>query len=740
MKTNSFKITGRTRIAACLLACLLLIGLFTNLPASFVQAAGNTYYMATSGNGGSSNNPGTIGAPFSSIADFMAVAKPGDTLYIRGGTYYATENHINKSGSVSGGYITIANYPGEAPVFDGLRDQSSSGTNCIYSDDGSWDGGSGYLQYVIIDGLIIKNYKRSGINMGSNYKNNNQIIDHIIVRNNVVDYCGQNGITVSFGDYCTVENNMVSRTGFDINYGSWSSNINLYNMTGTHNVVHNNVSFHAVDVSDFHTDGNGLILDMYQGPSGAGATVTNNLIFENGGAGIAWTRNDNAYIYNNTLYENGLEPSYNYKGYGLVLWRETSQGNFNNINLANNIIYQSSGKGIYKSAGISSGTITNNNISGESGCSNPLFTNPSSWDFTLQSSSPSLNTGSSSYASADSLGLDKNVIKSQTSNQPISWWHLVPDFDYIISKGGFKNCFHSVSRPQGSGYDLGAFEKEESGGTNPGNGTITNPGFEDNMTGWSTTNAAVSYTETAGPRSGSRNFANWSNAAYEAYTYQTVTGLTNGTYTLNVWGQGDSGTTIVVAKNYGGNELSVALNNGTASYSKYSIANIAVTNNQLEIGIYTNTNASTGKWMRLDDFELVNNSASSNKVANPGFENGTNNWYLDSIFSVSTADKYSGSSSLKMVGTGNWKNAYQPITVSPNTDYTLSFYMKGSASTQAVIFNSDWSTRINSKVFTPTSSWAKYTLTFNSGNRSTIALDLQDASSGTTYIDDIAIQ
>jgi hypothetical protein len=50
-------------------------------------AAGNTYYVAPNGNDGAA---GTQAAPWASIARAQAVAKAGDTVYFRGGTYAYT--------------------------------------------------------------------------------------------------------------------------------------------------------------------------------------------------------------------------------------------------------------------------------------------------------------------------------------------------------------------------------------------------------------------------------------------------------------------------------------------------------------------------------------------------------------------------------------------------------------------------------------------------------------------------
>jgi len=80
------------------------------------------YYVAPSGGDA---NPGTSNYPFATIMRAQAAAAPGDTVYLRGGTYFldnthltatnnpwAIVNYFNKS-SIS--YVAV---PGERPVFD----------------------------------------------------------------------------------------------------------------------------------------------------------------------------------------------------------------------------------------------------------------------------------------------------------------------------------------------------------------------------------------------------------------------------------------------------------------------------------------------------------------------------------------------------------------------------------------------------------------------------------------------
>ncbi len=129
---------------------------------------------------------------------------------------------------------------------------------------------------------------------------------------------------------------------------------------------------------------------------------------------------------------------------------------------------------------------------------------------------------------------------------------------------------------------------------------------------------------------------------------------------------------------------------------------------------------------------------SNNLINNPGWENGSNGWSIESPFVVTTEDKRSGTRSLKLPGSGSWRNTYQTINVEKNTTYIFEAFMKGSAKVNFVVFTPSWS-NIKNSIFTPNSSWTKYSFEFNSGNNTSVIIDFQDAGNGTSYIDDVSV-
>jgi hypothetical protein len=72
------------------------------------------YYVATNG---SDNNPGTLSAPWRSLAKAAATLNAGDIAYFRAGVYAGTVT-LNRSGN-AGAPITYQSYPGETAIIDG---------------------------------------------------------------------------------------------------------------------------------------------------------------------------------------------------------------------------------------------------------------------------------------------------------------------------------------------------------------------------------------------------------------------------------------------------------------------------------------------------------------------------------------------------------------------------------------------------------------------------------------------
>lgn len=102
---------------------------------------------------------------------------------------------------------------------------------------------------------------------------------------------------------------------------------------------------------------------------------------------------------------------------------------------------------------------------------------------------------------------------------------------------------------------------------------------------------------------GSKAGTHWKNVAYEVYTYQNLTGLNNGLYTISAWvlSSGGQTTAMLNAKEYGGTNLGYNIT-ATSTWKQIVISNINVTNNKLTFGFYSISTA--GKWMNFDDVQV----------------------------------------------------------------------------------------------------------------------------------------
>jgi Right handed beta helix region len=74
---------------------------------------GNARYVAVHGNDG---NPGSLDRPWRTLAFALSQLRPGDTLFLRGGTYL--ERPTVAASGTAGAPITIQSHPGESAVID----------------------------------------------------------------------------------------------------------------------------------------------------------------------------------------------------------------------------------------------------------------------------------------------------------------------------------------------------------------------------------------------------------------------------------------------------------------------------------------------------------------------------------------------------------------------------------------------------------------------------------------------
>jgi hypothetical protein len=219
--------------------------------------SGTIYYVAP---GGLDTNPGTETLPWKTVQHSANVAEPGDTVYLRAGTYNELVT-VNVSGNATAGPITFANYPGETSIIDGTGLTIPGGQNGLITIENQ--------NYIIIQGLQIQNYTTTSKNKvpigiyitgADSYI---QILDNHI-ENIVTSASGCNANALGLAVYGTSANSINNLTIDhneldDLTTGcseSMTINGNVQYWTVSNNLVHdnNNIGIDAIGYENIGGD------------------------------------------------------------------------------------------------------------------------------------------------------------------------------------------------------------------------------------------------------------------------------------------------------------------------------------------------------------------------------------------------------------------------------------------------------------------------------------------------------
>jgi hypothetical protein len=314
------------------------------------------FYVATSG---SDANPGTHAAPFLTIAHADSLASPGYTIHVAPGIYsvsapsaHSVGIRTTHSGTASARIKFVSTEKGAAKIV-------VSGTGITWNSKGS---------YVDIDGFDISGSGRHGIlASGTNLTISNNFIHDLTISGGcnggggaAIDTDGPIGNVL-------INANIIRNIGYAM-IGACNTVQGIYIANANNTVTNNIVSgVAAAGIQQWH---------------GATASkIVNNTVFGckvgiligQGDAGALPGGSQNNYVANNIVYDN--------KTYGIVEGGAVGRNN----RYVNNLVY-SSGTNL-RVAGDVSGTIL----------ADPQFINyqaNGSGDYSLQSTSPAMGTGS----------------------------------------------------------------------------------------------------------------------------------------------------------------------------------------------------------------------------------------------------------------------------------------------------------------------------------------------------------
>lgn len=307
---------------------------FAGQRAARAAGRGRDVYVSPSG---SDDNPGTPDRPFATIGAVFT-RRPdlggGDRIIAMPGLYQEAVV-VRAGGDPSANLILVSQVPYGARIRSPASSYSAIAIEKSYVTVDGFDvqsGGSGHaIEATFLDG---------------NNRNNGP--HHIAIINNICHDSAGSGISLSYGDFYWIENNICFRNCATNRYqGSGISVYEARALSASEQlriVVARNTCFSNMalllpgDVP--HSDGNGIIIDDFrhtQNPTAAGSyayatLVENNVCYFNGGKGIHIFLSEHVTVRNNTCYSNNRDPK------NPATWRgELSNVDSHNIAWVNNI-------------------------------------------------------------------------------------------------------------------------------------------------------------------------------------------------------------------------------------------------------------------------------------------------------------------------------------------------------------------------------------------------------------------
>jgi len=408
-----------------------------------------TFYVDPAGNDAAA---GSITSPWRTLQKAANTVRAGDLVVVRAGHYAGL--YLTTSGTATDP-ITFRADPGA--IVDAQNPTTPDGINL--------EGAS----YVVIENFTVTGVPRAGIRSVTN--------QHVTIRGNTGDLNGRWGILTGFSDDLLIENNTMSRSQAE--HGIYVGN------SGDRPVIRRNHVW-GNNANGIHMNG-----DLSQGGDGiiSEAVVEGNIIHDNGvagGSGINCDGVQSSIIRNNLLYNNHAS--------GISLYQiDGGQPSRNNQVLNNTIIEASDARWAINIQNASTGNVVRNNI---------LY-NLQSFRGSIDISSDSLpGFVSDSNVLMDRLSIDGTRItlaawRSTTSQDthsiiatPAALFVDVAGNDYHLSAtspardagatiANVTDDLEGAPRPQGSAFDIGAYEFPASAPpisltvTRTGNGSVT---------------------------------------------------------------------------------------------------------------------------------------------------------------------------------------------------------------------------------------------------------------------------